>query len=187
VLENQKKKKETGKASTPNTGGKKKATFAEMVGNGTVEEQEINYKTCVVGFAVQVDKGKNTKGGFDKKITEGLAFMQKYINKNASFHTIRPDKTLKPIIGRIDMPKYQVTMRNFFCILNPRAFNNVNADGGRVIKGLAIMGFRENPQQCLKDAVGDLRMMGCAIFYKKCQGDGHSDFTKNINWCTQHH
>jgi hypothetical protein len=52
---------------------------------------------------------------------------------------------LKPIKGKIDMPKYQVTMRNFFCIPNPRAFDNVNADGGRVIKGLAIMGFMENP------------------------------------------
>jgi hypothetical protein len=71
-----KKKKETGKASTPNTGGKKKATFAKTVGNDTMEEQEINYKTCVVVFVVGVDKGKDTKGGFDKKIMEGLAFMQ---------------------------------------------------------------------------------------------------------------
>jgi hypothetical protein len=60
-------------------------------------------------------------------------------------------------------------MRNFFCFPNPRAFDNINANGGRVIKGLTIMGFTENPQQCLKDAAGDLRMTGCAIFYKKCQ------------------
>jgi hypothetical protein len=53
-----------------------------------VEEQEIDYKTCVVGFAVRVNEGKDTKGGFDKKIMEGLAFMQTYIDKNASFHTI---------------------------------------------------------------------------------------------------
>jgi hypothetical protein len=52
---------------------------------------------------------------------------------------------LKPIKGKIKMPKYQVTMRNFFCIPNPRAFDNVNANGGRVIKGLAIMRFMENP------------------------------------------
>jgi hypothetical protein len=71
-----KKKKETGKASTPDTGGKKKATFAKTVGKDTVEEQEINYKTCVIGFAVQVDKGKDTKEGFNKKIIEGLTFMQ---------------------------------------------------------------------------------------------------------------
>ena len=83
-----KKKKETGKASTPDTGGKKKATFAETVGKNTVEEQQIDYKTCIVGFAVRVDKGKDTKGGFDKKIIEGLAFMQTYIDKNASFHAI---------------------------------------------------------------------------------------------------
>jgi hypothetical protein len=76
---------------------------------------------------------------------------------------------LKPIKGKIDMPKYQVTMRNFFYIPNPRAFDNDNADGGRVIKGLALMGFMEHPQQCLEDAAGDLRMMGCTIFYKKCQ------------------
>ncbi len=31
------------------------------------------------------------------------------------------------------------------------------------------MVFRENPQNCLEDAAGDLRMMGCVIFYKKCQ------------------
>ena len=55
-----KTKKKMGKASTPNTGGKKKATFAKMVGKDTVEEQEIEYKTCVVGFAVQVDKGRKT-------------------------------------------------------------------------------------------------------------------------------
>jgi hypothetical protein len=56
------KKKETGKASTPNTGRKKKATFAKMVEKDTVEEQEIDYNTCIVGFAVQVDKGKTQKG-----------------------------------------------------------------------------------------------------------------------------
>jgi hypothetical protein len=31
------------------------------------------------------------------------------------------------------------------------------------------MGFMENPEQCLEEAAGDLRAMGCAIFYKKCQ------------------
>jgi hypothetical protein len=83
-----KKKEETRKVSTPYTGGKKKATFAKMVGNDTVEEQEIDYKTCVISFVVQVDKGKDTKGGFDKNITEGLAFMQTYIDKNTSFNAI---------------------------------------------------------------------------------------------------
>jgi hypothetical protein len=67
------------------------------------------------------------------------------------------------------MPKYQVTMQNYFCIPNPRAFDNINANGGRVIKGSAIMGFSDNSQQCLDNAARDLRIMGCVIFYKKCQ------------------
>jgi hypothetical protein len=86
--------------------------------------------------------------------------MQTYINKNASFHPIWSDKVLKPIKGKDNMLKYQVTMRNFFCVSNPRAFNNINTNGGRVIKGLAIMRFMNNSQQCLDNAVGDLRMMG---------------------------
>jgi hypothetical protein len=134
-----------------------------------VAEKEIEYKMCVVGFAVRVDKGKDTKGGFNKKISKGLTFMQTYIDQHTSFHPIRLDKTLKPIQGKDDMPKYQVTMRNFFCAPNTRAFNNVNADGGRVIKGSAIMGFTNNPQHRLNDVAGDLRMMGCTIFHIRCQ------------------
>ena len=48
-------------------------------------------------------------------------------------------------------------------------FLNVNQDNGRVIKGSAIMGFSINPKNCLDDAAGDLRTMGCSLFYKKCQ------------------
>jgi hypothetical protein len=67
------------------------------------------------------------------------------------------------------MPKYQVTTRNYFSVLNQRAFDNVSQDGERVIKRSAVMGFTNDPQRCLNDAAGDLRMMGCAIFYKRCQ------------------
>ncbi len=67
------------------------------------------------------------------------------------------------------MPKYQVAMRSYFGIPNPRAFDNVSQEGGRVIKGLAVMGFSTDPQTCLDDASGDLQMMRCAIYYKKCQ------------------
>jgi hypothetical protein len=52
---------------------------------------------------------------------------------------------------------------------NSRAFDNINTDGGRTIKGSAIMGFTGNPEQCLDKAAGDLCTMGCAIYYKKCQ------------------
>ncbi len=38
-----------------------------------------------------------------------------------------------------------------------------------MIKGLAIMEFSLNPKECLDNAAGDLRMMGCSLFYKKCQ------------------
>jgi hypothetical protein len=31
------------------------------------------------------------------------------------------------------------------------------------------MGFSADPQKYIEDALGDLRMMGCAIYYKKCQ------------------
>jgi hypothetical protein len=48
-------------------------------------------------------------------------------------------------------------------------FLNVYQYGGRVIKGSAIMGFSLDPKECLDDATGDLRTMGCSLFYKKCQ------------------
>ncbi len=31
------------------------------------------------------------------------------------------------------------------------------------------MGFSLDLQRCLEEAAGDLRRMGCAIFYKQCQ------------------
>ncbi len=43
--------------------GKKKATFAETVGKEVVKEKEIEYKKCVVGFAIRVDKTKKHKRG----------------------------------------------------------------------------------------------------------------------------
>ncbi len=116
-----------------------------------------------------MDKGKDTKEGFNKKLLEGLAFMQTYIDQHTSFHLIRQGKNLNPIKGKGNMPKCQVTMRNYFCVPSTRVFDNINTNGGRVIKGSAIMGFMENPEQCLNKAAGDLWMMGCTIFYKKCQ------------------
>jgi hypothetical protein len=129
--------------NTPNS-GKKKAMFAETVGKEEVKEKEIKYKTCVVGFAVHVNKMKDTKGGFDKKLLEGLLFMQTYIDQYASFHPIKPGTALKLIKEKGEFPKFQVTSRNYFCMPNSRAFNNINADRGRTIKGSAIMGFMGN-------------------------------------------
>jgi hypothetical protein len=143
---------------------KKKTTFAETVKKEATQAQCIEYKKWVIGFAIRVDKENNTKGGFDKKLLEGLTFMQTYIDKHASFHPKGKDQTARPIKEKTDMPKYQVTMRSYFSILNPRAFDNVSQDGGRVIKGLAVMGFLTDPQTCLDNASGDLHMMGCSIY-----------------------
>jgi hypothetical protein len=38
-----------------------------------------------------------------------------------------------------------------------------------MIEGSAVMGFTDNSELCLEEAAGDLRTMGCSIFYKKCQ------------------
>jgi hypothetical protein len=64
---------------------KKKATFAEPEDKAKKgEEEEVATRNrCVVGFVIRVDKGNNTKGGFDKKLAEGLDFLREYLNKAA--------------------------------------------------------------------------------------------------------
>ena len=126
----------------------------------------VNFQ-CVIGFAIRVDKGSNMKGGFDKKLTKGLTFLREYVDPAACILPNGKDKRLGPIKSKSDLPKYQLTMRNYFNIPNQMAFSNVNQDNGRVIKGSAIMGFSTNPKNCLEDAAGDLRTMGCSLFYKK--------------------
>jgi hypothetical protein len=76
---------------------------------------------------------------------------------------------LGPIKTKADLPRYQVIMKNYFSIPNLMAFLNVTQDSGRVIKGSAVMGFSLDPKECLDDAAEDLRMMGCSLFYEKCQ------------------
>jgi hypothetical protein len=75
--------------------------------------------------------------------------MQTYIGKHASPHPIGKDQTPKPIREKADMAKYQVMLKSYFSIPNPWAFNNVSQDGGKVIKGSAVMGFSTDPQTCL--------------------------------------
>ena len=131
---------------------------------------KVKYNKCVVSFAIRVDKGKDTKAGFDKKVITGLSFIQTYIDKHAAFFAIdKSDSSRPPIKEKADLPALQVILQQYFNIPNERAFNNVNQDGGRVRKGSAVMGFSADPQKCLDEAAGDLRHMGCAIFYKQCQ------------------
>jgi hypothetical protein len=157
--------------SVEKTTKRKKATFAPDSDNAGVEKDKeeaavkevaVCFK-CVGGFAIRVDKGNNAKGGFDKKITEGLSFLCKYLDKAACILPSGKDQRLNPIKTKADLPKYQVTMRNYFNIPNPMAFLNMIQEGSRVIKGSAVMGFSLDPKECLDDAAGDLRMMGCSL------------------------
>jgi hypothetical protein len=59
-----------------------------------VKEKPFTYKECVVGFAIRVNKGNNTKQAFDKKLMEGLKFIQKYVDKRACFLLHDKDKKL---------------------------------------------------------------------------------------------
>jgi hypothetical protein len=111
---------------------------------------------CVVGFVIRINKGNNAKGGFNKKIVEGLSFLLKELDKAACILPSGKDQRLNPIKTKVDLPKYQVTMKNYFNIPNPMAFSNVIQEGGRVIKGSAVMGFSLDPKKCLDNAAGDL-------------------------------
>ncbi len=117
----------------------------------------------MVAFAIRVGKGKDTKVVFDKKNVAALSFLQNYINRHAAFFSIdESDSSRPPIKEKADVPAFQVILRKYFNIPNDRAFDSVNQDGGRVIKGFAIMGFSLDPQKCLDEAAGNLRHMGCA-------------------------
>jgi hypothetical protein len=129
----------------------------------------LEYKECVVGFAIRVDKGNNAKQAFDKKLMEGLQFIQQYVDKHACLLPHDKNKKLEPIRTKNDMPKYQVVMKGYFLIPNNNSFSNIQQENGRVVKGAGLMGFELDPQQCLEEASGNLRSMGCSIFFKKCQ------------------
>ena len=145
-----KEKQEDSAKKPTNQTPKKKATFApeESEESGKKKEEgevAVNYQ-CVIGFAIRVDKGNNTKGGFDKKLSEGLTVLREFVDPAACILPNGKDKWLGPIKLKSDLPKYQLTTRNYFNIPNQMVFSNVNQDNGRVIKGSAIMGFSMNPK-----------------------------------------
>ncbi len=47
-----------------------------------------------------MDKGNNTKGGFDRKISEGLAFLRDYLDMAACILPSGKDQRLGPIRQR---------------------------------------------------------------------------------------
>ncbi len=61
-----KKNRAKGKEESSEGGGKK-AMFAETVRKKMVKERVIDYKKCVVCFAIRVNKEKNAKGGFIRR------------------------------------------------------------------------------------------------------------------------
>jgi hypothetical protein len=73
---------------------KARKTMITFVPTEVVKEKPIAYKECVVGFAIRVDKGNNTKLAFDKKLMEGLEFIQQYVDKRACFLPHEKDKKL---------------------------------------------------------------------------------------------
>ncbi len=164
-------------SSTPPKGSSKKdtktATFAEAVTKVAPTKKsvpKITHKKCVVAFSVRVDKGKDTQAAFGKKVIAALNFVQSHIDKHAAFFAIdSTDSSRPPIKEKADLPGYQVVLKRYFAIPNGRAFDNVNQDGGRSIRGSAVMGFSLDPKKCLDEAAGDLRHMGCAIYFKQCQ------------------
>ncbi len=128
-------------------GRKKKATFAEPDKAGKKEDKNRveTCNRCIVSFAIRVDKGNNTKGGFNKKIAEGLAFLREYLDKAACILPSRKDPLLGSIKSKAGIPQYQVVVKNYFSIPNPMVFSNVTQKGGQVIKGSAIMEFSLDP------------------------------------------
>ncbi len=77
-----------------------------------------------------------------------------------------------------DIPEFQVAAKKrFFFIPNKHAFFSVPQEDGQSIRGSCLMGFSEDPQQVLSDAAGDLRSIGCDLFYSGVQ---HLDTRESI-------
>jgi hypothetical protein len=68
----------------------------------------------MVSFAIRIDKGNNAKQALNKKLMEGLQFIQTYVDKSACFLPYEKDKKLDPIRSKSDMPKYHVVMKGYF-------------------------------------------------------------------------
>ncbi len=166
---------------------KTKARKPKIAFGPTEVEKEIPiaYKECIVGFAIRVDKGNNAKQAFDKKLMEGLEFIQQYVDKCTCFLPHKKDNKLKPIRAKNDMPKYQVVMKGYFCIPNNNSFSSVQQENGRVVKSSGIMGFKLDPQQCLEEASRDLPTHdGVLNLLQEVPGGQHS-VKLCLSWCAK--
>jgi hypothetical protein len=81
------KEKQEDSAKKLNQTPRKKATFApeesEESGKKKEEEEVAVNSQCVIGFAIRVDRGNNTKGGFGKKLSKGLTFLREFVDPAA--------------------------------------------------------------------------------------------------------
>ena len=103
----------TKKPKKANQTTKMSAMFAEAASTLVTQEPatKVTYNKCVVSFAIRVDKGKDTKAGFDKKVITGLLFIQTYIDKHVAFFAIdKLDSSRPPIQEKADLPAFQVIL-----------------------------------------------------------------------------
>ncbi len=139
-----KRKKKEGEERETEEQVKKTQSRKPKIAFGPTEvekEKTVAYKECVVGFAIRIDKGNNAKQAFDKKLMEGLQFIQQYVDNRAWFLPHGKDKKLEQIHNKNNMPKYQVVMKGYFHIPTNKLFSNIQQENGRVVKGFGIMGF----------------------------------------------
>ncbi len=110
------KKKETKRSAEKAMGKQGKQSGARKTKIVFVEAEKTKadtYNQCMVGFAIRIDKGNNAKQAFDKKLMEGLQFVQTYVDKSTCFLPYEKDKKLDPIHSKSGMPKYQVVMKGY--------------------------------------------------------------------------
>jgi len=81
------KEKQEDSAKKLNQTPRKKAIFAPEESEESSkkkEEEEVTVNSqCVIGFAIRVDRGNNTKGGFGKKLSKGLTFLREFVDPAA--------------------------------------------------------------------------------------------------------
>ena len=93
------------------------------------KEIELPGNVAVVGFAIRVGKGKDTKKKFDQKLMEGIKFLQEETNETICIAPLDKNK-LKDwgVIRQLtDIPKFQISLKKrFMDIPNEYSFANIN-------------------------------------------------------------
>jgi hypothetical protein len=150
--------------------GKVKAKTSTKFADAAKKQAPSHNYMAVVGFAIRVGKGKETWKAFKKKWGDALNFLRMEIDEGACILPKDMGSGGLPIVNGAGFPGYQATARKqYLAIPNKYAFTQVKGEGGRTVKGFCQMGFEEEPKGVLELAEGDLRDMGCIIYYKPHQ------------------